>query len=162
MVMRLSRAGQPQGAATTSTRAQKKSLFKIAIHYTTCIHRSAKLLSALSASTLIFRSPASSPRALEPGGEVVGSAPPKPGLPYPITTNPTFLPASAMTFAPRSSPTIVLSSRVEPWLTHTLKRINRVKRPMRDIRMSKWSFSSEQYDFEPGNEKSSRAIGAVV
>lgn len=43
------------------------------------------------------------------------------------------LPASAAAFAPRSAPTIVLNSRVEPWLTQTLKRINRVKRPLNSV-----------------------------
>ncbi|GKT87815.1 hypothetical protein Ct61P_05665 [Colletotrichum tofieldiae] len=41
------------------------------------------------------------------------------------------LPASAAAFAPRaSSVNVVLGSKVEPWLTQTLKRINRVKRPL--------------------------------
>lgn len=43
------------------------------------------------------------------------------------------LPASAQAFAPRSAPTIVLNSKVDPWLTQTLKRINRVKRPLNSI-----------------------------
>lgn len=43
------------------------------------------------------------------------------------------LPASAAAFAPRSAPTIVLNSRVEPWLTQTLKRINRIKRPLNSV-----------------------------
>ncbi|ORY14897.1 hypothetical protein BCR34DRAFT_201786 [Clohesyomyces aquaticus] len=43
------------------------------------------------------------------------------------------LPASAAAFAPRSAPTIVLGSKVEPWLTQALKRINRVKRPLNSI-----------------------------
>ena len=45
------------------------------------------------------------------------------------------LPASAAAFAPRSAPTIVLDHqrRVEPWLTQTLKRINRVKRPLNSV-----------------------------
>jgi len=43
------------------------------------------------------------------------------------------LPASAAAFAPRSAPTIVLNSKVEPWLTQTLKRINRVKRPLNSV-----------------------------
>ncbi|TID23993.1 MAP kinase kinase [Venturia nashicola] len=43
------------------------------------------------------------------------------------------LPASAAAFAPRSAPTIVLSSKVEPWLTQTLKRINRIKRPLNSV-----------------------------
>ncbi|KAF1350936.1 hypothetical protein BDV97DRAFT_376561 [Delphinella strobiligena] len=45
------------------------------------------------------------------------------------------LPASAAAFAPRSAPTIVLDHqrRVEAWLTQTLKRINRVKRPLNSV-----------------------------
>ena len=43
------------------------------------------------------------------------------------------LPASAAAFAPRSAPTVVLASRVEPWLTQTLKRVNRVKRPLNSV-----------------------------
>lgn len=43
------------------------------------------------------------------------------------------LPASAAAFAPRSAPTVVLNSKVEPWLTQTLKRINRVKRPLNSV-----------------------------
>ncbi|KAK4977355.1 hypothetical protein LTR28_007273 [Elasticomyces elasticus] len=43
------------------------------------------------------------------------------------------LPASAAAFAPRSAPTIVLNAKVEPWLTQTLKRINRVKRPLNSV-----------------------------
>ncbi|KAK2812589.1 hypothetical protein FQN50_001233 [Emmonsiellopsis sp. PD_5] len=43
------------------------------------------------------------------------------------------LPASAAAFAPRSSPNVVLNSRVEPWLTVTLKRVNRVKRPLNNV-----------------------------
>lgn len=42
----------------------------------------------------------------------------------------TLLPASAAAFAPRTAPTVVLPTRVERWLTDTLKRINRVKRPL--------------------------------
>ncbi|PNS20076.1 hypothetical protein CAC42_5526 [Sphaceloma murrayae] len=38
------------------------------------------------------------------------------------------LPASAAAFAPRAAPNIVLGTKVEPWLTQTLKRINKVKR----------------------------------
>ncbi len=45
----------------------------------------------------------------------------------------TILPASAAAFAPRSAPTIVLGSRVEAWLTQTLKRTNRVKRPLNSV-----------------------------
>ncbi|KAI9864474.1 MAG: hypothetical protein M1824_005178 [Vezdaea acicularis] len=43
------------------------------------------------------------------------------------------LPASAAAFAPRASPTIVLGTKVEPWLTASLKRINRVKRPLNSV-----------------------------
>ena len=44
------------------------------------------------------------------------------------------LPASAAAFAPRaSSVNVVLGSKVEPWLTQTLKRINRVKRPLNNV-----------------------------
>ncbi|MCJ1241657.1 hypothetical protein MMC14_009663 [Varicellaria rhodocarpa] len=43
------------------------------------------------------------------------------------------LPASAAAFAPRSQPNIVLNSKVDPWLTATLKRINRIKRPLNSV-----------------------------
>ena len=43
------------------------------------------------------------------------------------------LPASAAAFAPRGTPSVVLGSRVDPWLTVTLKRINRVKRPLNNV-----------------------------
>ncbi|SPJ80250.1 uncharacterized protein FTOL_08642 [Fusarium torulosum] len=44
------------------------------------------------------------------------------------------LPASAAAFAPRaSSVNVVLGSKVEPWLTQTLKRINTVKRPLNSV-----------------------------
>jgi hypothetical protein len=43
------------------------------------------------------------------------------------------LPASAQAFAPRSPPTIVLNSKVEQWLTQTLKRINKIKRPLNSV-----------------------------
>lgn len=43
------------------------------------------------------------------------------------------LPASAQAFAPRSGPEIVLNTKVEPWLTQTLKRVNRVKRPLNSV-----------------------------
>ncbi|ERF71133.1 hypothetical protein EPUS_09119 [Endocarpon pusillum Z07020] len=43
------------------------------------------------------------------------------------------LPASAAAFAPRSAPNVVLNSKVEPWLTVTLKRINRIKRPLNSV-----------------------------
>lgn len=44
------------------------------------------------------------------------------------------LPASAAAFAPRASTVnVVLGSKVEPWLTQTLKRINRVKRPLNSV-----------------------------
>lgn len=45
----------------------------------------------------------------------------------------TLLPASAAAFAPRGTPNIVLNSKVEPWLTATLKRVNRVKRPLNNV-----------------------------
>ena len=43
------------------------------------------------------------------------------------------LPASAAAFAPRSPPKVVLSRKVEPWLTAALKRVNRVKRPLNNV-----------------------------
>ncbi|EGX94395.1 hypothetical protein CCM_02666 [Cordyceps militaris CM01] len=44
------------------------------------------------------------------------------------------LPASAAAFAPRSaSVNVVLGSKVDSWLTLTLKRINRVKRPLNSV-----------------------------
>ncbi|KAI5804471.1 hypothetical protein EDC01DRAFT_611006 [Geopyxis carbonaria] len=43
------------------------------------------------------------------------------------------LPDTAAPFAPRSSPTVVLNTKVDPWLTATLKRINRVKRPLNSV-----------------------------
>ncbi|KAL9037655.1 MAG: hypothetical protein Q9214_005604 [Letrouitia sp. 1 TL-2023] len=46
---------------------------------------------------------------------------------------PVLLPASAAAFAPRSAPTIVLNSKVDPWLTATLKRVNRIKRPLNSV-----------------------------
>ncbi len=47
---------------------------------------------------------------------------------------PQLLPASAAAFAPRaSSVNVVLGSKVEPWLTQTLKRINKVKRPLNSV-----------------------------
>ncbi|PNH46234.1 hypothetical protein VD0004_g1798 [Verticillium dahliae] len=47
---------------------------------------------------------------------------------------PQLLPASAAAFAPRaSSVNVVLGARVEPWLTQTLKRINRIKRPLNSV-----------------------------
>lgn len=47
---------------------------------------------------------------------------------------PQLLPASAAAFAPRASAVnVVLGSRVEPWLTQTLKRINRIKRPLNRV-----------------------------
>jgi len=39
------------------------------------------------------------------------------------------LPKSAAAFAPRAGPMIVLNT-IEPWLTQTLKRINKIKRPL--------------------------------
>ncbi|EKD11919.1 uncharacterized protein L3040_004134 [Drepanopeziza brunnea f. sp. 'multigermtubi'] len=47
---------------------------------------------------------------------------------------PQLLPASAAAFAPRAtSVNVVLGSKVEPWLTQTLKRVNRVKRPLNSV-----------------------------
>lgn len=43
------------------------------------------------------------------------------------------LPSSAAAFAPRSSPNVVLNTKVAPWLTATLKRVNRVKRPLNNV-----------------------------
>ncbi|GCB22061.1 hypothetical protein AAWM_04946 [Aspergillus awamori] len=43
------------------------------------------------------------------------------------------LPSSAAAFAPRSSPNVVLNARIEPWLTATLKRVNRIKRPLNNV-----------------------------
>lgn len=43
------------------------------------------------------------------------------------------LPKSAAAFAPRAPPTIVLNTKVEPWLTQTLKRINKIKRPLNSV-----------------------------
>jgi hypothetical protein len=43
------------------------------------------------------------------------------------------LPASAAAFAPRSTVNVVLASKAEPWLTQTLKRTNRVKRPLNSV-----------------------------
>lgn len=43
------------------------------------------------------------------------------------------LPASAAAFAPRSTVNVVLNTKVEPWLTQTLKRVNRVKRPLNSV-----------------------------
>lgn len=43
------------------------------------------------------------------------------------------LPSSAAAFAPRASPNVVLTTKVAPWLTATLKRVNRVKRPLNNV-----------------------------
>ncbi|KAB8215374.1 hypothetical protein BDV33DRAFT_208375 [Aspergillus novoparasiticus] len=43
------------------------------------------------------------------------------------------LPSSAAAFAPRSSPNVVLNTKIEPWLTATLKRVSRVKRPLNNV-----------------------------
>ena len=43
------------------------------------------------------------------------------------------LPASAKAFETRSKPNIVLNTKVDPWLTATLKRINRIKRPLNSV-----------------------------
>ncbi|KAI4112239.1 MAG: hypothetical protein LQ345_006582 [Seirophora villosa] len=46
---------------------------------------------------------------------------------------PILLPASAAAFAPRSTPNVVLGSKAERWLTETLKRTNRIKRPLNNV-----------------------------
>ncbi|CCX17435.1 Similar to hypothetical protein [Tuber melanosporum Mel28]; acc. no. XP_002835271 [Pyronema omphalodes CBS 100304] len=43
------------------------------------------------------------------------------------------LPDTAAPFAPRSSPTVVLPTKVDPWLTSTLKRVNRIKRSLNSV-----------------------------
>jgi len=43
------------------------------------------------------------------------------------------LPLTAAPFAPRSPPTVVLDTVVNPWLTQTLKRVNRLKRPLNSV-----------------------------
>lgn len=43
------------------------------------------------------------------------------------------LPRTAAPFAPRAPPSVVLDTAVNPWLTQTLKRINRVKRPLNSV-----------------------------
>ena len=43
------------------------------------------------------------------------------------------LPTSAAPFATRSAPNIVLNTKVDPWLTATLKRINKIKRPLNSV-----------------------------
>ena len=43
------------------------------------------------------------------------------------------LPASARAFETRSKPNIVLNTKVDPWLTATLKRVNRIKRPLNSV-----------------------------
>ncbi|KAJ9652951.1 hypothetical protein H2198_007819 [Neophaeococcomyces mojaviensis] len=43
------------------------------------------------------------------------------------------LPASAQAFAQRGTVNVVLSNKVEPWLTATLKRINKIKRPLNSV-----------------------------
>ncbi|KAA8912789.1 hypothetical protein FN846DRAFT_259774 [Sphaerosporella brunnea] len=43
------------------------------------------------------------------------------------------LPNTASPFAPRSSPTVVLNTKVDPWLTATLKRVNRIKRSLNSV-----------------------------
>ena len=55
-------------------------------------------------------------------------------IPFRTVIMPTvLLPSSAAAFAPRSSPNVVLNSKVAPWLTATLKRVNRVKRPLNNV-----------------------------
>lgn len=43
------------------------------------------------------------------------------------------LPSSAAPFAPRCSPSVVLSTIIEPWLTATLKRVYKVKGPLKNV-----------------------------
>jgi len=43
------------------------------------------------------------------------------------------LPRTAKAFAERSAPTIVLDTVVNPWLTQTLKRVNKHKRPLNSV-----------------------------
>ena len=43
------------------------------------------------------------------------------------------LPESAAAIATRSAPNIVLNTKVDPWLTATLKRINKIKRPLNSV-----------------------------
>jgi hypothetical protein len=43
------------------------------------------------------------------------------------------LPLTAAPFAPRSPPSVVLNTVVNPWLTQTLKRVNRLKRPLNSV-----------------------------
>jgi hypothetical protein len=43
------------------------------------------------------------------------------------------LPASAAAFAPRSTCNVVLNTKAEPWLTATLKRTNKIKRPLNSV-----------------------------
>lgn len=53
---------------------------------------------------------------------------------FSVRMPPQLLPASAAAFAPRAaSVNVVLGSKVEPWLTQTLKRINRIKRPLNSV-----------------------------
>ncbi|KAL5344393.1 hypothetical protein ACLOAV_010653 [Pseudogymnoascus australis] len=46
---------------------------------------------------------------------------------------PQLLPATAAPFVRRASVNVVLGSKVDPWLTETLKRINRIKRPLNSV-----------------------------
>lgn len=43
------------------------------------------------------------------------------------------LPATASPYAARGEPNVVLKTKVDPWLTATLKRINRIKRPLNSV-----------------------------
>jgi len=43
------------------------------------------------------------------------------------------LPASAQAFAARGTVNVVLANKVEPWLTATLKRTNKIKRPLNSV-----------------------------
>jgi hypothetical protein len=63
----------------------------------------------------------------------------KPSYTFSLTHPPTnimpinLLPASAAAFAPRSAPNVVLNTKAEPWLTATLKRTNKIKRPLNSV-----------------------------
>ncbi|GAM84785.1 hypothetical protein ANO11243_027860 [Dothideomycetidae sp. 11243] len=46
---------------------------------------------------------------------------------------PQLLPKSAAAFAPRSAPNIVLGTKVPDWLTHTLKRVSKARRPLHNV-----------------------------
>ncbi|KAL5115412.1 hypothetical protein ACEQ8H_006712 [Pleosporales sp. CAS-2024a] len=85
------------------------------------------------------------------------------------------LPASAAAFAPRSTVNVVLNSKVEPWLTQTLKRVNRVKRPLNSVQQhtrcltetlsganAMWSLCSLMVPKAPDSELRKDANDALV